>query len=81
MRRKPLNPAGDCVEFSRNEPLQDPAMDAAPPWQSAKILFHVGPPESVIAHEGVLDPGVAYVAKPFSPEQISSRVRDILAGA
>jgi len=40
-----------------------------------------GHPESVIAHEGVLDPEVAYVAKPFRPEQISSRVHDILAGA
>jgi PAS domain S-box-containing protein len=45
----------------------------------AKILFMSGHPESVIAHQGVLDPGVAYVAKPFTPDQISSRVRDILA--
>jgi PAS domain S-box-containing protein len=47
----------------------------------AKILFMSGHPESVIAHDGVLDPGVAYVAKPFTPDQISSRVRDVLAGA
>jgi two-component system cell cycle sensor histidine kinase/response regulator CckA len=46
----------------------------------AKILFMSGHPESVIAHGGVLDPGVAYVAKPFTPDQISSRVRDVLAG-
>ncbi len=46
----------------------------------AKILFMSGHPESVIAHDGVLDPGVAYVAKPFTPDQISSRVRDVLAG-
>ena len=47
----------------------------------AKILFMSGHPESVIAHDGVLDPGVAYVAKPFTPDQISSRVKDVLAGA
>jgi PAS domain S-box-containing protein len=47
----------------------------------AKILFMSGHPESVIAHNGVLDPGVAYVAKPFTPDQISTRVRDVLAGA
>ena len=46
----------------------------------AKILFMSGHPESVIAHDGVLDPGVAYVAKPFTPDQISSRVSDVLAG-
>jgi len=46
----------------------------------AKILFMSGHPESVIAHDGVLDPGVAYVAKPFTPDQISSRVKDVLAG-
>jgi PAS domain S-box-containing protein len=46
----------------------------------AKILFMSGHPESVIAHNGVLDPGVAYVAKPFTPDQISTRVRDLLAG-
>jgi two-component system, cell cycle sensor histidine kinase and response regulator CckA len=47
----------------------------------AKILFMSGHPESVIAHNGVLDPGVAFVAKPFTPDQISTRVRDVLAGA
>jgi CheY-like chemotaxis protein len=47
---------------------------------AAKILFMSGHPESVIAHAGVLDPGVAYVAKPFTPDQISNRVRDVLAG-
>ena len=47
----------------------------------AKILFMSGHPESVIAHNGILDSGVAYVAKPFTPDQISTRVRDVLAGA
>jgi len=55
--------------------------DCRPVCPGAKILTMSGHPESVIAHEGVLDPEVAYVAKPFRPEQISSRVHDILAGA
>jgi two-component system cell cycle sensor histidine kinase/response regulator CckA len=46
----------------------------------AKVLFMSGHAESGIAHQGVLEPGVAFVAKPFTPDQIAKSVRDVLDG-
>ena len=43
-----------------------------------KVLFISGYSENVIAHQGVLDPGVAYLAKPFPPNRLSDKVREIL---
>ncbi len=45
---------------------------------SLKTLYTSGYPANAIAHEGVLDPGVAYLPKPFSPMQLAAKVRDIL---
>ena len=35
---------------------------------------------NVIAHHGVLDEGVNFIQKPFSREQISVKVRELLDG-
>ena len=45
---------------------------------SLKTLYTSGYPANVIAHEGVLDPGVAYLPKPFSPAQLAAKVREVL---
>jgi CheY-like chemotaxis protein len=45
---------------------------------SLKTLYTSGYTADVIAHEGVLDAGVAYLPKPFSPAQLAAKVRDIL---
>ncbi|MGA2269170.1 MAG: PAS domain S-box protein [Bryobacteraceae bacterium] len=45
---------------------------------SLKALYMSGYTASVIVHQGVLDPGVAYLPKPFSPAQLSAKVRDTL---
>jgi two-component system cell cycle sensor histidine kinase/response regulator CckA len=44
-----------------------------------KVLFISGYPADVIAHRGKLDPGVAYIAKPFSPDALAAKVREVLA--
>jgi len=43
-----------------------------------KVLFTSGYPSDVIANRGVLDVGMAYIAKPFSPDMLAAKVREVL---
>jgi two-component system cell cycle sensor histidine kinase/response regulator CckA len=44
-----------------------------------KVVFMSGYPDDAIVHHGVLDAEQAFVQKPFSIEDLSGRVRDMLA--
>jgi len=46
-----------------------------------KVLFASGYPANVIAHQGVLEPGVSYLSKPFTPLLLAQTVRGILSNA
>ena len=43
-----------------------------------KVLFMSGYTDGAIAHHGVLEPGVAFVQKPFTPAVVSRRIRELL---
>ncbi|WP_308924267.1 response regulator [Janthinobacterium sp. J1-1] len=43
-----------------------------------QILFTSGYAEGVLAHEGRLDPGVNLLQKPYTPDVLSSRIRQLL---
>ena len=43
-----------------------------------KTLFTSGYAASAIAHHGILDSGIAYFQKPFTPETLARRVREVL---
>ncbi|HEY1494459.1 MAG TPA: response regulator [Candidatus Solibacter sp.] len=43
-----------------------------------RVLYISGYSGDAIAGQGCLDPGTEYLAKPFTPEQLSSKVREVL---
>jgi len=43
-----------------------------------KALFMSGYTQNVIAHQGVLEEGVNFLQKPFSPQSLTSKVREVL---
>ena len=45
------------------------------------LLFMSGYTANVIAHQGVLDDGVAFIQKPFSMGDLIKKVREVLDGA
>ncbi len=48
--------------------------EADPP----RILFTTGFTRNAVVHNGVLDHGVNFIAKPFSIQQLASKLRDVL---
>jgi len=47
-------------------------------WPALKVLYTTGYTRNAIVHNGVLDAGVAIIAKPFSLEQLAKKVREVL---
>ncbi len=45
-----------------------------------KVLFTSGYTADVMVHHGVIDEGVHYLAKPYTPTQLARKVREVLDG-
>ncbi|NWK97781.1 histidine kinase [Sphingobium lactosutens] len=55
--------------------LADRARETRP---GLKILYTTGYTRNAIVHNGMLDPGVAFIAKPFTLDQLATKVRQVL---
>jgi CheY-like chemotaxis protein len=55
--------------------LADRLQDVRP---GLTVLFMSGYTEDVIAHRGVIDPGLHYLPKPFTPRRLAEKVREVL---
>ncbi len=43
-----------------------------------RVLYTSGYSEDVIAHEGVLEPGIHFLGKPYAPLDLMTKIRDVL---
>jgi signal transduction histidine kinase/ActR/RegA family two-component response regulator len=48
---------------------------------TTKVLCMSGYTDSAIVHQGMLDPGIAFLPKPFTPSALAGKVRQVLDGA
>jgi signal transduction histidine kinase/CheY-like chemotaxis protein len=55
--------------------LADEALRRRP---GLKVLFTTGYTANAVAHGGVLDPGVQFISKPFTLDQLAAKVRAVL---
>ena len=85
---------GKCLEELRSEgtavdllvtDVVMPAMNGKALYNEAralipglKVLYMSGYTENVIASQGVLDEGIAFIQKPFTPKALVAKVREVL---
>jgi FixJ family two-component response regulator len=43
-----------------------------------KVLFMSGYTDNAIVHHGVLEKGIAFIQKPFTPDSLACKVREVL---
>jgi FixJ family two-component response regulator len=47
-------------------------------YPKLKVLYISGYTDNAIAHHGMLDEGVSLLQKPFSPQSLAEKVREVL---
>jgi DNA-binding NtrC family response regulator len=49
-----------------------------PLYPQMKVIYMSGYTDDAIVHLGVLEPGINFLQKPFSPEPLAIKVREVL---
>jgi len=49
-------------------------------WPALKVIYMSGYAEDAIAEHGVLNPGIAFLHKPFNSETLGRKIREALDG-
>jgi len=49
-----------------------------PLYPQMKVIYMSGYTDDAIVHLGVLEPGLNFIEKPFSPDVLASKVREVL---
>jgi two-component SAPR family response regulator len=57
--------------------LADLAVELRP---ELKVLYTTGFTRNAVVHNGILDPGVQLIAKPFTLEMLAQKVREAIDG-
>ena len=54
------------------------AEELAPSYRGIRVLYMSGYTDDAVLRHGVLEEGTAYIQKPFTPDALAQRVRDVL---
>jgi CheY-like chemotaxis protein len=47
-------------------------------FPNLKVLFTTGYTRNAVVHNGVLDPGVNFIAKPYTLDQLAKKIREVI---
>lgn len=64
--------------LSYREPAASRGVYAQSTYPNLKILFTSGYSDNAITHHGVLEPGIAFLPKPYTPASLARKVRAMM---